>query len=275
MSEKREIEELFKLSYQALDRHCKEYSRAVIKENGWGGAIDAMNSRMPGMYADEPIIAPQYPPPMPENWDRNNLPYSEYARYQPYTEHERVLPNSRIRSREPLPRHHSREHPSVKRRARPVSPLPPIKVNHQEHETTKPIRPELRFTLPKAQPTSNTADAGKEAQPKPANPEIPANKTDDELEKSRQKLAQLKKRRAEAENVKDLATASDLTYYAIPDLEAQIKRLLVKQELEEHDKDAPPPKSQENVDKELHHAEMETESENSDEGGSGAEDLYD
>ncbi|KAL8706837.1 MAG: hypothetical protein Q9225_007904, partial [Loekoesia sp. 1 TL-2023] len=272
--ELREIEELVKLSYQALDRHCKERSRAVIKENGWGEAIDAMNSTMPGIYADGPSIVPRYPPPMPEDWDRHNPSYSGYTRHRPYTEHESVLPNPRGRSQGPLPRHRAREHSHVRRRAMPVPTLPPIKVDRHEQEELKPIRQELRFTLPKAQPTSNTTGTGKEAQPSPANPEIPTNKTDDELQKSRQKLARLKKRKEEAEKVKDIATAADLMNYAIPDLEAQIEQLL-KQQNEKQDKDAPPG-SKENVDKGSHHAEMETESEYSDdEGGSGIEDLYD
>ncbi|KAI4280602.1 MAG: hypothetical protein L6R38_004336 [Xanthoria sp. 2 TBL-2021] len=68
---------------------------------------------------------------------------------------------------------------------------------------------------------------------------MPTNKTDDELQKSHQKLAQLTRRKEEAEKAKDLTTASDLTYYAIPDLEARIKVLLQQQQREEQDERAP------------------------------------
>ncbi|KAI4264435.1 MAG: hypothetical protein L6R42_000452 [Xanthoria sp. 1 TBL-2021] len=177
----------------------------------------------------------------------------------------------RARSREPLPRRSAREHPSASERARPVPTSPRVQVDRQEQEATKRLRPELRFTLPQAQVATSTAGTAKEARRSPTNPKNPTNKTDDELQKSHQKLAQLTRRKEEAEKAKDLATAADLTYYAIPDLEARIKVLLLQQRAEQ-DERAP----QEKEDEGPYRTGIETENENSDdERGSGVEDLYD
>ena len=273
VAKKREIEELVKLSYQALDRYSKERSKTVIKERGWGEAVDAMN-RMPGMHPNKPSATPQYPPPMPESWNQNRPPYGRYTEHRPYTKYENLSPSKSAPSQVPLPRLRARNHPSVRRRARPILTSPPIEVERQEQEATKTTRPEVRFTLPRAQLASSTADTAKEAQTSPAKPDVPTTRTDDELQKARQRLEQLKKRKEEAEKAKDLVTASDITYYAIPELEARIEKLL-KQQPEEQEKRTAPV-SQNKEDKRSHHTEVETESEYSDdEGGSGVQDLYD
>ena len=182
MPEKSEIEELVKLSYQALDRYSKEHSKKVIRERGWGEAIDVMN-RMPGMYPNKPSAAPQYPPPMPESWNQNNPPYGGYTGHRPFTEN--VLLDKSAPSQAPLPRPRAREHTFLRRRARPIVASPPIGVDRQEQDATKTTHPEVRFTLPRAQLASSTADTAKEAQSSPAKPDVPPTRTDDELQKAR------------------------------------------------------------------------------------------
>lgn len=268
-----EIEELVKLSYQALDRYSKERSKTVIKERGWGEAINAMNF-MPGMYPNNSSTTPQYHPPMPESWKQNKPPYGEYTGHRPYTKYENLSPDKSAPSQAPLSFLPARKYPPVRRRARAALTSPPIEVERQGEEATKRTRPELRFALPRAQFASSTTDIAKEAQPSPAKSEVPASRTDDELQKARQRLEQVNKRKEEAEKARDLSTASDIIYYAIPDLKAQIEKLLKQQREEQEERVGPV--SQTEVDKRSHHTEVETESEYSDdEGGSGALDLYD
>lgn len=56
-----------------------------------------------------------------------------------------------------------------------------------------------------------------------------------EIQEARMKLEQLKFKSAEAERVRDLSTASDLRYFAIPDIEARIATL--EKEKLEHDRE--------------------------------------
>lgn len=125
-------------------------------------------------------------------------------------------------------------------------------------------RKEVRFTLPQAQLASSAADTAKEAQPSPAKPKVPTTKTDDKLQKARQKLEQLKKKKEEAEKANNLTTASDIMYYAIPELEMQIKDLVQKQREEQEKHAAPASRNEE--DKKSHQTEVETDSEYSDDG---------
>jgi outer membrane biosynthesis protein TonB len=132
----------------------------------------------------------------------------------------------------------------------------------------------VRFTLPRAQFASSTADTAEETQPSPAKPDVPTTGTDNELQKERQRLEKAKKRKEEAEKAKDFATASDIVCYVIPDLEAQIEKLS-KQQREEQEKRAAPV-SQNKEDKRSHQTEVETESDFSDdESGSAVQDFYD
>ena len=142
-----------------------------------------------------------------------------------------------------------------------VSPKPP-----------KPKRPEVRFTFPREQLVSGVADTTKETSSSPAKPDIPSTKTDNQLQIVRQRLERLRKRKEEAEKARDITTAADLIYYAIPELEADLEKLL-KQQHEEREKSAAP--VSQNEEEKSHQAEVETESEGGeDEGGSEAEDLY-
>lgn len=253
--EKGEIEELVRLSYQALERNLEERSRTLINERGWGQAIDAMNGGLPGTRSSETWGPSQFPP-RPEYWNQNNPLHDTDLRGRPYTGYENIYSD------------HSppaREYRSATRRAGPIIIPPPIEGERQEQDTMKTVRPEVRFTLPRAQLVSDTSDIAKKAQISSAKPDIPAIKADDELQSVRQKLERVKKRREEAEKAKDTVTASDLTYFVIPGMEAELERL-VKQQREEQEKSTATV-FQNGEDKRSRHTEVETESESSDDEG--------
>ena len=226
------------------------------------------------MRSNEPWTAPQYPPPRPEYWNQNNALLDRHFRSRTHTEYEEIYPDESPPAEAPLPRRHTREHPSARRRARPIRIPPPIEDGRQEQDTTKRARSEVRFTLPRVQLVSGTADVGKEAQTSSAKPNVRTTKTDEELLLVCQRLERAMKRKEEAEKAKDVATAFDLTTYGIPDMEAKLENLL-KQQREEREK-SHAPVSQNEKNKTSHHTEVETESEyDDDEGGSEAEAQYD
>lgn len=226
-----------------------------------------MNGNMPGMRSNEPLAAPRYPPPRPE-YSNQNL-YDEQYRHRPYSEYGDVSPDRSAPFQAPMSRLRPHEQLCARRRARPIKIPPPVEVKRQEQDAMKTTRPEVRFTLPRTQLVSSTAETAKEAQKSPAKPDNLRSKTDDELQKAHQRLEQVKKRKEEAEKAKDLATAADLTYYAIPDLEADLEKLLKQQREEQEGSAAQVSRNEEG--KRSRHTEVETESENSDdEGGSEA-----
>ena len=274
LSEKAEIEELVRLSYQALERNLEELSKTVIKERGWGEAVDVMNRRGPRTRLSEPWAPPQYPPPGSEFRDQHMPSYDGYPRHNPRTEHEEIFPDESTPAQPPLPGVHPR--PRFRRlwgHERPMTTSPPVDLERQEQVATKPTRPEVRFTFPREQLVSGIADTTKKPLSSPAEPNTSSTKTDNQLHIVRQKLERVSKRKEEAEKAGDITTAADLTYHVIPDLEADLGKLL-KQQREEQEKSAAP-MSQNEEDK-SRQVEVETESEGSDdEGDSEAEVLYD
>ncbi|KAL9136152.1 MAG: hypothetical protein Q9175_002651 [Cornicularia normoerica] len=266
LPEKGEIEELVRLSYQALERNLEERSRKVINERGWGEAISAMNRGMPEMRSNKPWAAPQYEdlprerPPRPEDWNQDNPPHDRHYRHRPYTNDGDYIsidesgpahvPRPRLYTHEPLP---------ARRRATRVIIPAPVEVERQEQDATRRTQSEVRFTLPRMQPISGTADIAKEAQTSSATNNVPMSKMDDELNSVRQRLERAKGRKEEAEKGKDTATAFDLTTYAIPELEAKLEMVL-KQQRKEQEKSAAPVSQTEEHRRSLF-TEVETESE--------------
>ena len=222
LSEKGEIEELVRLSYQALERNLEERSKTVIKERGWGESFDVMNRRVPRMRPNEARAAPQYPPPRPESRGQHMPPYDGDFRDRPHTEYEETSPNEYTAAGAP----HQFPEPPV------MPPRPTIHFKRQEQDATKPTRPEVRFTFPREQLVSDFADTTKETPSSPAKPDTPSTKTDNQLQVVRQKLEGLRKRKEEAEKARDISTAADLTYYVIPDLEADLEELLEHERLD-------------------------------------------
>ena len=272
LSEKGEIEELVRLSYQALERHLEERSKTIIKEKGWREAVDDMNRPVPRMRPSEPWVVPQDFPPRPEVRGQHMPSYDEYLRHHPPAEHEGVFPDESRPARAPLPRVHTRGEPPVRRHERPMTTSPPIHLERQEQDATKPTRPEVRFTFPREQLVSGSIDTAKEVPSSPAILVTPATKTDNQLQIVRQKLERLRKRKEEVEKAGDISTAADLTYYVIPDLEADLEKLLKQQREEQENSAASMSRDKEDKSR---FVEVETESEDSDDGGgSEAEILF-
>lgn len=263
LPEKGEIEELVRLSYQALERNLEERSRTVINERGWGEAISAMNRSNKPWAAPQDEDLPRERPPTPEDWS----PYTDYRNRHPHISIYKsgpahiIHPRPRLYTREPLP---------SRRRAKSIINPAPVEVERQEQDATRRTQSEVRFTLPRMQPVSGTADIAKEAQTSSATNNVSMSKIDDELNSVRQRLERAKGRKEEAEKGKDIATAFDLTTYAIPELEAKLEMVL-KQQRKEQEKSAAPVSQNEEHRRSLH-TEMETESEyDDDEDGSEAE----
>lgn len=277
LPEKGEIEELVRLSYQALERNLEERSRTVINERGWGEAISAMNLGMPEMRSNKPWAAPQYEDlprerlPRPEDWNQDNPPHDRHYRYRPYTDDGDYMSiDESGPAHVPRPRLHTREPLSARRRAKRIIIPAPVEVERQEQDATRKTQSEVRFTLPRMQPVSGTADIAKEAQTSSATNNVPMSKIDGELNSVRQRLERAKRRKEEAEKGKDIATAFDLTTYAIPELEAKLEMVL-KRQRKELEKSAVPVSQNEEYRRSLH-TEVETESEyDDDEDGSEAE----
>lgn len=257
LPEKGEIEELVRLSYQALERNLEERSRTVINERGWGETISAMNRGMPErmrpMEPWEPV------PPPPEVWNQNNVLFDRHFMSQPYTEYEEIYPDRNTPAQVPLPSSHTREHPSAMRRERQIIVPPPTEGGRREQDTMNTAPPEVRFTLPRVQLASGTADIAKEAQEIPAKPSSRTTMTDEEVLLVRARLARAQKRKEEAEKAKDITTVFDLTTYGIPDMKAKLEKLLEQQRQEREKSHAPVAQDEKN--KGSHHTEVDTESE--------------
>jgi hypothetical protein len=252
-TQKREIEELVKLSYQALDRVLRERSKAVIKERGWAEAIDIISRDMPSMYSHEP-------PPMAEYWNHTVTPYSGYPGLSENTEHTNGFPIKTASSQIPLrrPEDYGRE----RLRSLPVSAPP--KILRQRRGISKPARPEVRFTLPGAQRGSSTADTTNESQAREPTPNVrQTSKTNDELPKLIEKLERAIKKLEECKRSEDHHNAADLTYYVIPDLKNRIE----KEQQREEQENRSAPQSGNDGDRKSRATEVEIESEDSDDDG--------
>ena len=272
LSEKGEVEELVRLSFQALERNLENRSKIVIKERGWGEAVDVMNRRGPRMRPNEHWTAPQYPPQRPGSMDQNMPSYGGYFGDRPYPGHGETFPDESRQARASLPGAHTRGEPPAMRHERPMTAPPPNSYKLIEQDAPKSTRHEVRFTFPREQLVSDLVGSANEASSTSAKPDT-SSTTDNRLHIVRQKLERLRKRKEKAEKDGDSITAADLIYYSIPEVEADLEKLL-KQRREELEKSAAPV-SQNEEDK-SHQVEVETESEGSDnEGGSEALDLYD
>ena len=238
---KGEIEELVRLSYQALERNIEERSRTVVRERDLEVAISAMNREMQYFIPHRP--------PRPGDWNFDNREYFEDE--NPYWE-------------APLPYLHTHEDSFTSRRANPIIIPPSVEVGGQKQDTTRKTRSEVRFTLPRMQPGSGTTDIYQGAQINSAKPSVFISKTDDELHSLRQRLERAKKRKEEAEKAKDIHTAFDLTTYAIPELEAKLEKVLEQRKAQEK---STAPVSENHEDWRPHRNGVEMESEDDDDEG--------
>lgn len=217
------IEELIKLSYQALNRTLKEQSKRSIEEKGWRQAVDSLD------------YAWQTGRPFRED---DPWPTGEPFRDDSPLSYERRRPN---RTRVPSPR---RETIIIDRpRGRRKSELEAL----EREELIQRSRARVVDQDKEGLTSSATKKNGPGRRP-PQAPEVPASI---ELELARQKLEQLRKRKAESEIAKDFQRAADLVNYAIPDqmdtIEALEKKVIEEQNVK------------------FRRTEVETESESSDE----------
>ena len=259
-----DIEEMVKLSFQALDKSSARRSKVIIKENGWDEMIRDMNHRYshPVPYS-HPV---SYSHPMPDSPEPR---FRDYFGPQLHGEHENVMHMPDRGNTQ-----HSFETPgrprtnSFVRSRGTINPrTPPNEVERQNNAAPETQRPEVRFTLPRAQLNPSDIHKDQAAQLNRAKPRIPTSSTDGDLRTARLKLEQYKLKQEVAEKAMDIATASDLRYYAIPDLEARIQRLVELQREEQNKRSIP---ESEKIEEKL-----ETESEGLSENLSGIQDLYD
>ena len=206
MLEKGQIEELVQLSYQALERNLEERSKQVIKERGLEEEIDAENRRRPRVRSNQPWAAPPFSVP-PEGFEPTIRP--------PFRD---VSPTKSTQAQPYFSRPNPPEH---------------IESDRRRKGTVKKAQPEVRFTIPRAQLASDIADNVKKAEGYSILPDDTLNSLDAETPSVRLRLERAKRRKAEAEKVKDTTTVYDLTNFVIPDLEARLEER--KQEREIHD----------------------------------------
>ena len=258
---------MVKLSFQALDKSSTKRSKVIIKENGWDEIIRGMND-LPGGYPNtstvryfHPVPGPRYP---------QEPPFREYYSPQLHAEHEKKpdVPDRGDSHQPHQPLVRPRKNSFVRSRGRNNPRTPPNEVKPQEkpqrpasgsvesYEEWAPQAPEVRFTLPRAQLRPSDRHKNEGVQQNAAKPGIPTTSTDSDLRTARLKLDQYKMKQEAAEKAMDIATASDIRYYAIPDLEARIQQL-VELQREEQDKNFIP-------EFERMEAKLETESEGSD-----------
>ena len=247
-----EIEELVKFSFQAQDKSLSRRSKVIIKENGWDGIVRGMSLRY-----SHPVRDPPEPP------FRDYFSPQSHAVYQNETD----MPDRGEFQQSFQPRVRPRTNSFVRSRGRNSRPTPPNEVEPQNNAAPEPQRPEVRFTLPRAQFTPSDIHKDGAAELNAAKPRVPTTSTDGHLRTARLKLEQYKVKQEVAEKAMDIATASDLRYYAIPDLEERIQFLVSLQRSEQNKHSIPESEKMEEK--------LETESNGLNENASEIQDLYD
>lgn len=233
---------MVKLSFQALDKSSTKRSKVIIKENGWDERIRGIID-LHGGYPNTSTVewVPRYFHPVPEPRYSQEPPFREYSSPQLHAEHENQtdVPDRGDSHQPHQPLVRPRKNSFVRSRGRNNRRTPPNEVEPQENAAPEPQRPEVRFTLPRAHFTPSDRHKDEGAQQNAAKPRIPITSTDSDLRTARLKLDQYKMKQEAAEKAMDIATASDIRYYAIPDLEARIQQL-VELQREEQDKHSIP-----------------------------------
>ncbi len=199
------IEELIRLSYQALNWSLKEQSKRSIEEKGWRQAVDSLDY---AWHTGRPFREDdQWPAGEPF---RDDSPLS-YVRRRP----------NKVRVPSP-----QREQIIIHApRGRRVSGLEALETEERTQRSRAGVVDHDKEGLT----SSATKKNGPGSRPSQA-PETPALI---ELKSARQKLELLHKRKAESELLKDFQRAADLVNYAILDqldtIEALEKRIIEEQ----------------------------------------------
>ncbi|KAL8965489.1 MAG: hypothetical protein Q9183_003827 [Haloplaca sp. 2 TL-2023] len=116
--------------------------------------------------------------------------------------------------------------PSYERsRTKQMPTLTSTQANTHKAKTENRQAHKFRIGLPVAPPTENKVVPDGKAKPNRPLEETLEDESNKDLLTARLNLEQLRKKQGEAEKSKDLATAADLLYYAIPEQEQQIEIL--------------------------------------------------
>ena len=137
----------------------------------------------------------------------------------------------------------------------------------------KPAVPEVRFTVPRLEPTQQTTRMPPSRRPTSgiSESDIQRKGQEQELREAMDKLERLKKNLNEAVKTGNYAVKSDLEYYAISDLESRIETLKQDRKKDESDGKSAPAEKQGRVPLTA----VETDSEESEEPESKAADVND
>ena len=175
----------------------------TITERGWNNEVEDLRKT-----TNRPTALPAYPHPS-SNYGHQSVPQSGV----PYLY---AVPPPGVNM--PMPP------PYFEPRSESVSgteSLPSHEDPRDKRELTERSNPEVRFTLPKTGLMSSPSEKVKRSPAKRPKAHV-SPPVGSELEEAYLKLARLLIRQEEAEHVKNLDVASDLLYYAIPDLEIRI-----------------------------------------------------
>ena len=198
---KAEIEELVVISYQADNRRLADRSRQIVKERGWQERIAALNQQLPN-------VGPRVYPGFRGPWNQPNATNAYHSNPGVVT---------------------GRGHHRSGRRDHDRASTSPVVVYTETEggRETKPAVSEVRFTVPRLDPTRQTAGEphSRKHVSETFKVETREKSQDQELREAMDKLERLERNRDEAERTKNYTLKYDLEYYAIPDLESRIKKL--------------------------------------------------
>ena len=203
-------------------------SRQVISEFGWHQRIAALQKEVP----HPPIPIPSWQASRSQHQRRRSFerrrPNLSRHSYEILTDSDfediHETPNSTRREHPPWPVPRSLHHTG--------SEIPSKGIKNPQQE--KLAKSELRFSLPRLNNTSSTAGA-QQASDEKSDPIITIGP---DLQQALHKLELLKKKKDAAVKAKDTNTATDIEYYAIPEVEKRIAQR-EKNELGGAEKKAP------------------------------------
>ncbi|KAL6718674.1 hypothetical protein ACLMJK_002908 [Lecanora helva] len=195
--------ELVRLSFQADARFLEDRSQILIDKRGWREKVNALN---PPLYPEMPSEVP----PRPHSRSRQYImdpypnPFFDVGHENYYYRHSTPPPRFD-------PNDLSTSSKNKETQSRPIESY--------FEENVQPAKPEVRFTLPHRDsqaPIRNEPLGQKKSS---------ASNGKHDYQTALEKLEILKNKKEEAEKSGDTMTASDLTYYAIPEMEDRIAKL--------------------------------------------------
>ena len=262
--EKNEIEELVVFSYQADNRRLAERSRQIVKEGSWRERIIALGQEEARM---DPTVYPSFHEP----WRHPSTTNPQYS--GPGVDIERGLYHT-----------YTREHGRASTSPPELQDLPlleELRAAHPESQPKgtdaaskrEPAVSEVRFTVPRLEPTQHTPRMPPSRRPtgEILEKDIQRNDKEQELREAMDKLERLKNNLNEAVKTKNYAVKTDLEYYAIPDLESRIEILKQDRKRDESDGKSAPAEKQGQVPLTA----VETDSEETEESESNVVDVND